>query len=81
MKTTISLDEQVKRMLSAFARRNKKTMSGFISDRVKKKRIHEPIAVTGAGLGTRLLSSQPILAKEKESKKTLAKLREEKRLR
>lgn len=81
VKITISVDEQVKRTLSVLARKNKKTVSGFISDMVRREGIRGHIPVADSGLGTRLLPDDPIVLEDKDYKRTLAKLREEKYLR
>lgn len=80
VKITISLDERVKRTLSALARKNKKTVSGFISDMVKRESHRGLVVDADLGLGTKLRPGHPIMLDEKGYKKTLAKLREEKYL-
>lgn len=79
---TISIDEQVKRSLSALARKNKKTVSGVISEMVKRESLRENISATSQGLGTILRPHHSVLAKDagKDYKEILGKLREEKHL-
>jgi len=82
VKITISVDEQVKRSLSALARKNKNTVSGFISEMVKKQSIRENIPVSRQGLGSSLRPHGRVIKKDTgENYKTiLGKLLEEKYL-
>jgi len=82
VKITISVDEQVKHSLSALARKNKNTVSGFISEMVRRESIRESIPAGSKGLGSLLRSHGQVLKEDsgKDYNEILGKLREEKHL-
>lgn len=82
VKITISVDEQVKRSLSALARKKRKTISGFISEMVKRESVLENIPARKQGLGSLLRTHHSGLKGDKgeDYKEMLGRMLEEKHL-